>query len=75
MIACEQDQLDAVTFLLASGASVHLKDHSGRCALLEACDAGHRSIVDILLKTGAHFVGNDPVAAECHQVYPSFLFY
>lgn len=57
MIACEEENIDAVSFLLEKGADVNAKQYFQNCqgvtALLKAAAGGYTEIVKILLENGA----------------------
>ncbi|KAG9318583.1 asparaginase-domain-containing protein [Chiua virens] len=49
----------SVTYLLESGALVHLRDTLGHTALYYAARQGRKDVVDILLASGANLGGSD----------------
>eukprot|EP00978_Attheya_sp_CCMP212_P033584 scaffold136201_cov54-Attheya_sp.AAC.4 len=52
MMAAEMGHLDIVTMLLEAGAPWNAIDRFGQCAGNYATDAGHQSIVDLLVNAG-----------------------
>ena len=54
MIACAENNLLAVDFLLRHGAKVNLLDNTGQSALMMACKQGLKEIAELLIQYGAH---------------------
>lgn len=46
MLAAECGSVLAVKLLLVAGASVSATDHTGSCAVLDACMAGHDAVLE-----------------------------
>ncbi|MGB8888673.1 MAG: ankyrin repeat domain-containing protein [Candidatus Korobacteraceae bacterium] len=54
MLAAQEDQIKIVKLLLARGADVNAKSSAGPSALIQACQAGHEEVAELLI---AHKVG------------------
>lgn len=54
MIACENNDLQLVRSLLATGADPNLRCNWGWTALMEACDTGNAELVEELLRANAN---------------------
>ena len=54
MVACTEDNLLAVNFLLYRITKVNLLDNTGQSALMMACKQGLKEIAELLIEYGAH---------------------
>lgn len=54
-VAASEGNLEIVQLLLLNGSGVHMLDRFGHTPLFDAVSFKHKSIVEVLVKTGAHF--------------------
>ena len=59
MIACEEENIDAVSFLLEKGADVNAKTGAGNTALMKASEGGYIEAVSMLVEMGADVNAKD----------------
>lgn len=63
-IACCEGNEDVVKHLLLNGVSVHIRDRNDRSPLMEAISIDNHSIINLLIKCGAHLTGSARVIGE-----------
>lgn len=71
-------KVDAIELLINNGADIHIRDSSGRTALMLACQEGYVGAVELLLNKGADIHGRDdegrtPLLIACEQGHIAVL--
>ncbi|XP_067013517.1 L-asparaginase 1-like [Anabrus simplex] len=60
-LACCEGNLAIVEYLISHGVSVHAKDRFDHTPLLDAIQFDHHDVIQLLVQSGAHLIGNPRV--------------